>query len=308
MSAVLPSRPPLQLLWLEDLVALAQARSFTQAAALRHVTHPAFGRRIRALEDWAGTPLVARGAGPVALTAAGESLLQDARGLLQSLSQAHDSLLGAAGRTQQTLTLATGRTLARTLVADWLRQLQPWLAQAEVLIRTRSLADTVRMLERGEVDFMLTYHHPLLAWPIQARQYSHLTLAHDELIPVCRADAHGVPQLPPRDGPAWPYLAYADSLALGRLVQDHLANHPQAPALRRVIECDSADALLEYALQGLGVAWLPASLVAGACQSGTLCRVGSARLAVRFEVRLYRPKRRLSPLAEQVWQATEAQH
>jgi DNA-binding transcriptional LysR family regulator len=308
MSAPASTRPPLQLQWLEDLVALAQTHSFTRAAALRHVTHPAFGRRIRALEDWAGTPLVTRGAGPVALTAAGESLLQDARGLLQGLSQAHESLLGAAGRTQHTLTLATGRTLARTLVADWLRQLQPCLAQAQVLIRTRSLADTVRMLERGEVDFMLTYHHPLLAWPIQARQYSHLTLAHDELIPVCRADAQGVPHIPHLAEQPWPYLAYADSLALGRLVQDHLANHPQAPALRRVIECDSADALLEYALQGLGVAWLPASLVMAACHSGTLCRVGSARLAVRFEVRLYRPKRRLSPLAERVWQLTEAQH
>lgn len=76
----------MQVKWLEDLVVLAQTRSFTRAAELRHVTHPAFGRRIRALEEWAGTPLVQRGPGPVTLTAAGDSLLQDARHLLQGLN------------------------------------------------------------------------------------------------------------------------------------------------------------------------------------------------------------------------------
>ncbi|WP_373791340.1 helix-turn-helix domain-containing protein, partial [Delftia acidovorans] len=54
--------------WLEDFLLLAQERSFTRAAELRHVTHPAFGRRIRALEAWAGTPLVEPGGGPVRLT------------------------------------------------------------------------------------------------------------------------------------------------------------------------------------------------------------------------------------------------
>jgi len=296
----------MQVKWLEDLVVLAQTRSFTRAAELRHVTHPAFGRRIRALEEWAGTPLVQRGPGPVALTAAGDSLLQDARHLLQGLNQAHDALRGAAGREQQTLSLATGRTLARTLVADWLCHLQPVLGQAEVLIRTRALADTTRLLERGEVDFMLTYHHPLLAQQIPARQYSHLTLARDELVPVSQCDAGSTPLHALDGGVVSAYLAYADSLALGRLVQDHLAHHPQAPALRRVIECDSADALLEYALKGLGVAWLPVSLAAGALQERRLCRVGDPRLSVRFEVRLYRAKRRLSDLAEQVWQRSES--
>ena len=40
----------MQIKWLEDFLMLAQERSFTRAAELRHVTHPAFGRRIRALE------------------------------------------------------------------------------------------------------------------------------------------------------------------------------------------------------------------------------------------------------------------
>ena len=69
----------MQLKWLEDFVALVQERSFTRAAELRHVTHPAFGRRIRALEAWAGTPLVEHGGGsPLKLTPAGDAFLETA--------------------------------------------------------------------------------------------------------------------------------------------------------------------------------------------------------------------------------------
>ena len=114
----------MQLKWLEDFVALAQERSFTRAAELRHVTHPAFGRRIRALEAWAGTPLVEREGSPVRLTPAGEAFLDSAEQIVRTLAQSQEELRAAAGRKAHTITLATGRTLARTVVADWLVQLQ----------------------------------------------------------------------------------------------------------------------------------------------------------------------------------------
>jgi DNA-binding transcriptional LysR family regulator len=46
--------------WLEDFVSLAETRSFSRSAQLRHVTQPAFSRRIQALEAWAGIDLVDR--------------------------------------------------------------------------------------------------------------------------------------------------------------------------------------------------------------------------------------------------------
>lgn len=295
----------MQLKWLEDFVALAQARSFSRAAELRHVTHPAFGRRIKALEAWAGTPLIERDSSPLTLTAAGASLLDNAQQMVGNLRSAHDELLDAAGRHENTVTLATGRTLARTLAADLLLRIKPLLAQGELRILTRSLTETSQMLERGEVDFMLIYHHPLLAVRLSARQYAHLTLAQDRLVPVTRANAQGRGQHSFGSKAAAPYLAYAGTLALGRLVQDHLANNPHAPRLQRVIECDSADAICEYALKGLGVAWLPWSMVSGACKAGQLVVLGDAHLEVRFEVRVYRAKRRLNAQAERMWQVME---
>ena len=295
----------MQLKWLEDFIVLAQERSFTRAAELRHVTHPAFGRRIRALEAWAGTALVERGGGPVTLTPAGLGFLETANHMARSLAQSHEEMQSLAGRQARTVTLTTGRTLARTLVADWLVRVQPILQGGELCIRTRALADTVAMLERNEADFSLVYHHPALAIRLDARQFMHLTVASDRLVPVSRATAQGQARyrFDAGDTAPLPYLAYAPQLALGRLIEDHLAHHPLAPRLQRVVECDSADAHYEYVQKGLGVAWLPWSMVHADCAAKRLAPAGDAQLEVRFDVRLYRPKRRLGPMAEALWAA-----
>ena len=292
--------------WLEDFLLLAQERSFTRAAELRHVTHPAFGRRIRALEAWAGTPLIESGGGPVRLTPAGEAFRDTAEQMVRTLAQSHDELQAVAGRQAHVMTLATGRTLARTIVADWLARYSAVLNTAQICIVTRTLDETVHMLQRGEVSFALLYHHAAIAVRLDGRQFSHLTVMHDKLVPVARTDAQGKPlfslaQALQPGASSVPYLAFSHSMALGRLVEDHLARNPVLARLRRCIDCDSADANYEYVLKGLGVAWMPWSMVQRDCQAGLLALAGDSSLDVHFDIRLYRPKRRLSAAAEQFW-------
>ena len=292
--------------WLEDFLLLAQERSFTRAAELRHVTHPAFGRRIRALEAWAGTPLIESGGGPVRLTPAGEAFRDTAEQMVRTLAQSHDELQAIAGRQAHVITLATGRTLARTIVADWLARHSAVLQSAEVRIAPRTLDETVQMLQRGEISFSLLYHHAAIAVRLDGRQFSHLTVMHDKMVPVARADADGkalfdLSQALHAAASPVPYLAFSHSMALGRLVEDHLASHPLMPRLRRCIDCDSADANYEYVLKGLGVAWMPWSMVQRDCQAGRLAIAGDSSLNVHFDIRLYRPKRHLGTVAEQFW-------
>ncbi|MFZ4289034.1 LysR family transcriptional regulator [Variovorax sp. HJSM1_2] len=293
----------MQLKWFEDLIALADTRSFTRAAELRHVTHPAFGRRIKGLEQWAGVALVTRAGGPVTLTPAGETLLQQARQTVQSLHLARSELQPTALPGQAEFTLTTGRTLARTIAADWLWKVRAHTANALVHVRTGSMAEALQRLERGETDFTLTYHHPVIALRLKPSQYLQHTVAHDRLVPMSRANADGKTLFTFDGGKPVPYLAYASSLALGQLVADHLANHAQAPRLKPVVESDSADALLEYVLKGLGVAWLPWSLAVGACKDRKIAALPGKALEIAFEVRMVRAKRRLSPLAETLWDA-----
>ncbi len=122
-------------------------------------------------------------------------------------------------------------------------------------------------------------------------------------MPVARAGADGAPLQSLLSGKPVPLLAAGAVLALGRLVEDHLAHNPLMPLLERRIECDSADALLEYVLKGLGVAWLPWSMVQGECKARRLALAGDRRMEIKMEVRLYRAKRRQSALVETVWKS-----
>jgi len=70
---------PLELVWLEDLSALAEYGSFVRAAEARHVTQPAFSRRVRSLENWMGVELFVRTPQGATLTEAGRQILPSAR-------------------------------------------------------------------------------------------------------------------------------------------------------------------------------------------------------------------------------------
>jgi len=81
--------------WLEDFVSLAETRSFSRSAQLRHITQPAFSRRIQSLEAWAGVALIDRSSYPTTLTPSGQILHARALELLQSIqnlrSHLHDA-------------------------------------------------------------------------------------------------------------------------------------------------------------------------------------------------------------------------
>ncbi len=60
----------MELKWLEDLLVLLEEGSISRAAARRHVTQPAYSRRIRQLEQWLGVELVDRSTKPIRIRSA----------------------------------------------------------------------------------------------------------------------------------------------------------------------------------------------------------------------------------------------
>ena len=299
-----------QLKLLEDLVALSQTGSFVRAAELRHVTHPAFGRRIRSLETWAGSTLVNRSSTPVSLTPQGEMLLNTAGQVIDQLERVRLAMRqGEAG--QQTLVrIATGRSLARTLVADWLAKLykgrHPTLDNnAQIEIATGNLADMAKLLEQGKTDLLCCYEHPALSHLLRASVFEHMTLATDKLVPVCQTDFHGKPRfrLDNSSGKSIPLISYSGGLSMARILGDRLQSFPYP--LVPVVHCDSLDAALGTTRNGMGVAWLPWSMVVGECRRGTLAALGGRSEQIPFEIRLYRAKASASSLANLIWNATQ---
>ena len=102
----------MELRWLEDFLALAEHRTFARAAAFRHVTQPAFGRRIRTLEEWFGTPLFVRSAQGAVLTPAGRFLRTPAQELTRNVYQLRQATLEIADREASTLSIAATHALS----------------------------------------------------------------------------------------------------------------------------------------------------------------------------------------------------
>ena len=293
---------------LEDLIALARTGSFVRAAELRHVTHPAFGRRIRALEAWAGAPLVERQRMPVVLTAEGEALLKTAVQVVEQMGQVRHRIRSSGAGGEAVLRIATGRSLARTLVADWIARLRlrapKVLAEGvQVELSTGMMQDMAARLEQGRVDLLCCYEHPALSVQLSPGRYRYMTLGTDKLVPVSQADTRGRARYALQEGgQAAPLITYAGGLAMERIVGDRLETTPYS--LTPFLRSDSLDAAHGAVAKGLGVAWLPWSMVAADCRRGALAALGGRSDEIAFEVRLYRPRARLTELAEAVWQAT----
>ncbi|CAM3654332.1 LysR family transcriptional regulator [Bordetella sputigena] len=298
--------PDLKLL--EDLIALARTGSFVRAAELRHVTHPAFGRRIRALEAWAGAPLVRRGQQPVALTAEGDALLKTAIQVVEQMRLVRHRVRGAGAGGEPVLRIATGRSLARTLVADWIARLRNRAPRAlngdaQVEISTGRMQDVVIMMEQNTVDMLCCYEHPAMSASLSAQRYKYITFATDKLVPVSQVDSRGNPRHQLREGGRpTPLIDYAGGLAMARILADRLETTPYA--LTPFMRSDSLDAALGAVAHGLGVAWLPWSMVVADCRRGALTALGGRGDEVAFEVRLYRPRVRMTEIAEAAWAAT----
>lgn len=291
--------------WLEDLVLLARERSFSRAAHLRHVTQPQFSRRIKALEMWAGADLVNRSGVPLTLTPQGEELLAVARRAVDSLSDAR-ARIRQSSQGLDWVTLATGRTLSRTAVPQWLAQVKKRIGEVRLRIVTGSIADGVTTVEQGGADFLLTFTHPRLPLMLDEHLFEGQAMGADELVPVSapRADGKPLHALPGTDRRPVPLLGYAPTLALAQILQDHWARSGQDLHLRTVTESDFAESLHEQALQGVGVSWLPKALVAGDLKAGRLVLAGQQPAAVPFEIRLYRPRSPRNELVDRVWRAS----
>lgn len=109
--------------WMEDFLRLAESRSFSRAAAERHVTQPAFSRRIKSLESWLGAELVDRGCYPPTLTPAGHLFRNFAADLLRQLYDARAMLRGQQAFTSEAIRFAVPHTLSMTFFPKWFRLL-----------------------------------------------------------------------------------------------------------------------------------------------------------------------------------------
>jgi LysR family transcriptional regulator, hypochlorite-specific transcription factor HypT len=281
--------------WFEDFVSLAVTRSFSQSAKLRHVTQPAFSRRIQALEAWAGVDLVDRSSYPTRLTVAGQTLHAQAIDMLQSLQTSRAMLRGHASDNQNVVEFAVPHTLALTYFPGWMAGLQHQLGEIKSRLTALNVHDAVLRLVEGGCDFLIAYHHPSQPLQLDPDRFDMVVLGEELLAPFAKPTQTGQSlfELPATARKSTPYLAYASGAYLSRVVDFLLSDIKTTVHLNRVYETDMAESLKAMALEGHGVAFLPLSAVQKEVREQKLVQVRLASgpsLEVVMEIRAYREK------------------
>lgn len=278
--------------WLEDFVSLAETRSFSRSAQLRHVTQPAFSRRIQSLEAWAGVDLVDRSSYPTTLTPAGQTLYAQALELLQSLQNTRAMLRGHDVGGQEFIEFAVPHTLAFTFFPSWLADLRQNFGQVKSRLIALNVHDAAMRLVEGGCDLLIAYHHPSQPLQLDPERYDMVVLGQEVIAPYVKPGPDGAPlfQLPGHVNRPLPYLGYAPGAYLGA-VTDWILKQSATPIhLDRVYETDMAEGLKAMAIEGHGIAFLPSSAVRKELQTGQLVLAGGqdGRPGLSMQVRAYR--------------------
>lgn len=305
--------------WLEDFVSLAETRSFSRSAQLRHVTQPAFSRRIQALEAWAGIDLVDRSAYPTRLTPAGETFHAQALDILGTLQSARNLLRGHQAGAQDMIEFAVPHSLAFSFFPHWVMDLRQHFGNLKSRLIALNVHDAVMQLTEGGCDLLIAYHHPSQPLQLNPDRYEMLSLGQETLAPYSKGEAKGERAgqplfcLPPPTGKKVPFLSYAGGAYLGRLVEVITQQASPALNLDPIYETDMAEGLKAMALEGHGLAFLPASSVRQELKSKRLIRASApGQHELTMEVRIYRERpemvRHNKPAALALWEFLRAQN
>lgn len=294
----------MEIKWLEDFLSLAETRSFSRSAESRHVSQPAFSRRIKALEAWLGADLVNRSCYPPRLTPAGEAFKPHATAMLAQMNTARAQVRGQAPLPADTVEFAVPHTLSLTLFPRWLATVERRFGPLSCKLVAGNVLDAVLAMAEGNCDLLMCYHHVQQPVLLDPERYLVLRLGVERVRPYARCDRQrtALYHLPGRRGAPLPFLAYAPNAYLRRMVDLILEHSPEPFHLEKRYETDMAEGLKLMALEGHGVAFLPESAVARDVRTGRLAPAGDDRWSIEMEIRLYRARSTGKAIVDRLWQ------
>ncbi|MEZ5235131.1 MAG: LysR substrate-binding domain-containing protein [Acidimicrobiales bacterium] len=275
---------------LDYVVAVADHGSFTRAAQAVHVAQPSLSHGIRSLEAELGVQLFARLGRSVAITAAGERVIEAARRVHREMADLTSVARAVASLETGELTMAVVPTLA----VDPLAPLIGRFRRAHPGIRIRieepeSTADIERAVRDGRAELGLTDVTTTAPGLVRT------PLFRQELVALCPPD-----QPPPDEALTaralvqLPLIATAPGTSTRRLLDRLVARTGREPDI--AVEVHRREAIVALVLAGAGTALLPRPMAEAAAARGAMVRRLQPPLHRRVGL-LHRPTPR-SPAAE----------
>lgn len=240
---------------LRYLVALADERNFTRAAAREHVAQPALSQQIRRLEDELGLTLVRRTTRRMSLTEAGELLVARARRVLAEVDAARAELQALSGLQGGRLALGALHTMGPVDLSLLLASFHRRHPAVELTVREQSSEELAQMLRDDEIDLAFLsvteriqshglHLHPLVSEELVAILPSSHRLARAE-------------QLRLADLGDDPFIGFRPGSRMRELLESAAAQSGFVP--RVALESNESRRIRSLVSSGLGVAILPRS-------------------------------------------------
>jgi len=301
----------MEIKWLEDFVTLADTSSFSRAAELRNVTQSAFSRRIKQLESWLGATLISRATMPAELTPAGRSFLPVAQEAIRTFYAAREAL--RPSHEPGLIRFAALHTLTVTFFPQWLKALEAagGAFSTSLLPDRGGIEANLDALVGDEADFFLTYAHSEVPFHLDRGRFASLTVAHDRLVPLAaprlviagseQAGRNLIDRAVSQPRLAVPFLSYGFNSFFGVALSRLFLHRP--PFRRRTTHENAISAgLMNMAVTGAGICWLPESLARDEMEAGRLVPASADEgWNLDLEIRLYRHAGSRNGRVEDLW-------
>ncbi|MET3601711.1 LysR family transcriptional regulator [Martelella mangrovi] len=295
----------MELIWLEDFVELAAVRNFSVAAAARHVTQPAFSRRIRALENWVGTELIDRSSFPVKLTKAGETFFESGRDLMREIYRLRDDCRHDASTGAEVLTVSALHTIALSIFPELQADIEKKAGPFNTRMSATDFYDCIETLSLGRCEIALCYGHHLGPPILQAGRFESRKIGIDPFLLVSSVDADGRAIFSVLDGSsaeAVPLVSYTMDCFLGKVQSDLVREmRGKAPEMYTVFENSMSEMVKRVVMQGKGIGWLPESAVEREVQEGRLAVLESGLTDVELDILAFRRAGAGAAVMEKFW-------
>ncbi|MCJ8339189.1 MAG: LysR substrate-binding domain-containing protein [Pseudomonadales bacterium] len=277
----------MDLRWLEDVLILLEEGNLTRAAQRRDITQPAFSRRIRAFENWLGYEILDRNVNRVTIRDSTRNSEAEIRALILRLNDLRKKM-SLADPEQKHLTITAQHSLAISMFTDFISLVNVKFEPITYSLKTENQGECVSMLIRGDADIMLCYEAPDdPKFPFDDTFLS-MTWGTDHLVPVVGGSL--IPMLD-SDGSLpdkIPIITFPKDSFFDRVLStSNCKNLTRDPTFQVICESAFSAGIREMALNGIGMAWLPLSLITHEIETGKLIDKSNLYGSVPLNISLY---------------------
>lgn len=161
---------------LEYVVAVATYKSFVAAAEKCFVTQPTLSMQIQKLEEELGIKLFDRNKHPIAITAMGEAIVEQARIVLSECEKIHELIQNQQNNVSGSFKLAVIPTVAPYILPSLLEHYAEIYPDVKLLVKEMETDQIITALRNNEIDAAL------LSTPLEVNDIKEYPLFYEPLV------------------------------------------------------------------------------------------------------------------------------